>query len=243
MLHKKDNSRVKEVFYCRSEDRPLRKDEIVKGYEVSKDEYVVVEDEELKKVAPPTARVMEILQFVKASQVDPLFFDKSYHVVPDETVTRPYALLLDAMKDTRYFGVAKVAMHNREHVVILRPSGQELLLHTMFYVDEIRTPEQVDLGNNEFKAKEMELARRLIETLARKFEPEQFRDEYQANVERLVEQKLKGEKPKPVPKRRVAPVVDLMQALQHSLNQQKSKPAASKRAVAKKTASAKRRAA
>src|SRR4030095_6786190 len=126
--------------------------------------------------------------------------------------------LLDAMKDTHYFGVAKVAVHNREHIVVLRPSGQELILHTMFYADEVRKPERMDSRRHQFKPKELELARRLIETLAGEFEPEHFRDEYQANVERLVEQKLKGEKPKAVPKPRMAPVVDLMQALQNSLN-------------------------
>jgi DNA end-binding protein Ku len=219
LLHKKDHSRVKEVLYCREEDKPLDREQIVKGYEVAKDEYVIVDEEELKKVAPKTARVMEILQFVKASQVDPVFFDKSYHIAPDATLTRPYVLLLEAMKQTKYYGIAKVAMHNREHVVVLRPSGSEMMAHTMFFVDEIQEAEPVE-REKEFKAKELELATRLIDTLAGKFDPEQYHDEYQANVERLVEQKQKGEKVKGVAKPRMAPVVDLMQALQRSLGEQ-----------------------
>jgi DNA end-binding protein Ku len=244
MLHKKDHSRIKEVFYCREEDKPLDREDIVKGYEVAKNEYVVIEDEELKKIAPPTARVMEILQFVKASQVDPLFFDKSYHVAPDATVTRPYALLLEAMTQTKYYGVAKVAMHNREHIVILRPSGNELVLHTMFFVNEIHQAESGELTRSAFKAKELELATRLIETLADKFKPEQYEDEYQANIERLVEQKRKGEKVKAAPKPRKAPVIDLMQALQRSLSEEsKAKSSTGRSPTKRKTLRSKRRAA
>lgn len=241
MLHKKDHSRVKEVLYCREEDKPLDRADIVKGYEVAKNEYVVIQDDELKKIAPPTARVMEILQFVKASQVDPLFFDKSYHVAPDATVTRPYALLLEAMRQTKYYGVAKVAMHNREHIVILRPSGNELVLHTIFFVDEIHDVDLGDVTQTAFKAKELELATRLIETLADKFKPEQYEDEYQANVERLVEQKRKGEKVTSISKPRKAPVVDLMQALQRSLSEQSKAKASTARSPTKKAIRSKRR--
>jgi len=186
---------------------------------------------------------MEILQFVKGSQVDPLFFDKSYHVASDATVTRPYALLLEAMTQTKYYGVAKVAMHNREHIVILRPSGNELVLHTMFFADEIHQAESGELTAPAFKAKELELATRLIETLADKFKPEQYEDEYQANIERLVEQKRKGEKVKAAPKPRKAPVIDLMQALQRSLSEQSKGKSSGKSRAKEKTSRPNRRAA
>src|SRR5581483_4420396 len=101
MLHEKDLSRIKEVFYCRAEDKPLQRDEIVKGYEVSKDEYVVVTDEELEKIAPRTAKVMEIQQFIKAEEFDPVYMDKSYHVVPDGDLIKPYALLREAMAERK----------------------------------------------------------------------------------------------------------------------------------------------
>src|SRR5580698_503800 len=101
MLHKKDLSRVKEVWYCVEEDKPIERSEIVKGYEASKDEYVVIDDDDLKKIAPPTASTMEILQFVKNGEVDPILFESSYYVAPDEKVSKPYALFLAALEETK----------------------------------------------------------------------------------------------------------------------------------------------
>src|SRR5579884_1116426 len=118
-LHKADHSRIKQVIYCQSEDKPIQRSEIVKGYEYEKDRYVVIEDEDIKKVAPKTARVMEILEFVKSSEVDPVYFESSYYMSPDDAGEKPYALLFDALRRTGYVGIAKVAMHNREHIVIL----------------------------------------------------------------------------------------------------------------------------
>src|ERR1017187_5942713 len=120
-LHKTDNSRIKQVLYCQAEDKPIPRSEIVKGYEYEKDRYVVIEDEDVKKVAPQTAKVMEIQEFVKTDQVDPIYFETSYYMAPDEAGEKPYALLFDALTKTGYAGVAKIAMHNREHIVILRP--------------------------------------------------------------------------------------------------------------------------
>src|SRR5271169_6421740 len=123
-LHKADNSRVKQVLYCQAEDKPIPRSEIVKGYEYEKDRYVVIEDEEVKKVAPQTAKVMEILEFVPTDQVDPIYLETSYYMAPDEAGEKPYALLFDALRETKYYGIAKVAMHNREHIVVLRPGGK-----------------------------------------------------------------------------------------------------------------------
>src|SRR6201985_935863 len=130
-LHKHDGSRIKQVIFCQAEDKPIPRDEIVKGYEYEKGKYVVIEDEDIKKVAPRTAKVMEIQEFVKAADVDPVFLESSYYMAPDDGGEKPYALLFEAMKETKYFGVAKVTMHNREHVVILRPGDKGMLLHTM----------------------------------------------------------------------------------------------------------------
>jgi DNA end-binding protein Ku len=117
-LHKTDGSRVRQVLYCAAEDKPILRTEIVKGYEYEKDRYVVIEDEEIKKVAPQTAKVMEIQEFVKADAVDPIYLETSYYMAPDEAGEKPYALLFDALKKSGYMGIAKVTMHNREHVVI-----------------------------------------------------------------------------------------------------------------------------
>src|SRR5271157_6591203 len=119
-LHKTDHSRVKQVLYCQAEDIPIARADIVKGYEYEKGRWVVVEDEEIKRMAPPSAKTLEILEFVKSSTVDPVYFESSYYMAPDDAGERPYALLYDTLKKTGYVGVAKIAMHNREHIVIFR---------------------------------------------------------------------------------------------------------------------------
>ena len=220
MLHAKDESRIKEVWYCADENRPVKREDIVKGYEYEKGQYVVVQDDELKKIAPPTAKTMDILQFVKAAEVDPVFLEKSYYVIPEETVSKPYWLLLKAMSDTKYYAIAKVSMHAREHIVIIRPTGDGMVLHTMYYVNELRKANQATgRANDKFNQKEMDLAKRLIETLASPFKPEEYHDQYRENIERLIEQKLKGEKITPVKQPKVAPVVNILDALQRSLRQ------------------------
>src|ERR1700678_4472755 len=120
-LHKADGSRAKQFLYCQAEDKPIPRSEIVKGFEYEKDRYVVIEDEDVKKVAPVTAKVMEVLEFVKSDQVDPIYLETSYYLAPDEAGEKPYALLFDALTKTGYAGGAKIAMHNRDLIVILPP--------------------------------------------------------------------------------------------------------------------------
>src|SRR5574341_1279632 len=115
-LHKADHSRVKQVLYCQLEDKPVPRAELVKGYEYEKDKYVVIEDEEIKKVAPKTAKTMEILEFVKSSEVDPIFLESSYYLAPDEAGEKPYTLLFEALRRSGYVGLAKVAKIGRAHV-------------------------------------------------------------------------------------------------------------------------------
>ncbi len=228
MLHKKDLSRVKEVWYCAAEDRPLEKSEIVKGFEYAKNQYVVIEPSDLESVAPPTARTMDILEFVRMEDVDPIFLEKSYYVAPEEAVSRPYALLLEAMRQTRYDALAKVAMHGREHIVILRPTDQGIVLHTMYFVDELHKANEYSADNTKnFDKKELDMAKKLIESLAGSFEPEKYHDEYKTNVEQLIDKKRKGQKVTPIKQPKSAPVLDLMQALQQSLQRQGSGKAAS----------------
>jgi DNA end-binding protein Ku len=232
MLHKKDLSRVREILYCAAEDKPIDRSEIVKGYEYEKNRYVVVEPEELEKIAPPTATVMEILQFVKMDEVDPIFLETSSYVAPEEAVSRPYALLLQAMKDTQYDALAKVTMHSREHIVILRPSEHGMVLHTMYFMEELHEANQASVPSAaKFDKKEIDLAKRLIETLAAPFEPNKFHDEYKQNVEKLIEKKRTGQKITPIRQPKQPKVIDLMQALQESLahSSRSSKSSASHR--------------
>ena len=216
-LHKADGSRIKMITYCQAEDKPIPRSEIVKGYEYEKDKYVVVEDEEIKKVAPKTAKLMEILEFVKSADVDPVYLESSYYLAPDEAGEKPYALFFDALRQTGYYALARIAMHNREHIVILRPGQYGVLMHTMYYADEIRKMEEFRTDTTLVKDKERELALTLIETMAAEFEPEKYKDGYRDNLKGLIDAKLAGREVVETPAPRMAQVVDIMEALKSSL--------------------------
>jgi len=235
MLHRKDLSRVKEVWYCAEENKPIDRSDIVKGYDTGNGEYVVVEDEELKKIAPATASTMEIVQFVREDEVDPIYFERSYYVAPGEEVTKPYGLFTKALQQTKYSAIAKVSMHGREDVVLIRSSEDGLVLHTLYYPDELHKANKQKVPSMTAARAELGLATKLIQQLARPFKPEEFHDAYRENVEHLIEQKQKGEKVTVSARPRKAPVIDLMEALQKSL---KSSASAAK---ATKTRSARRR--
>lgn len=217
MLHEKDESRIKEVWYCAAEDKPVDRSEIGKGYEVSKGKYVVVEDEELKKIAPPTATTMDVLQFVSKDEVDPIYFETSYYVAAEDKTAKPYVLFLAALTETKQDAIAKVTMHNREHVVLIRPLNGGLVLHTLYYAGELHKTNRTETPKAHYSAKELELAKNLVEQLSAPFRPQEFKDTYRANVEQLIEQKKKGQKITEVKQPAKAPVVDLMEALKRSL--------------------------
>lgn len=225
-LHKTDHSRVKQVLFCQAEDKPVPRSELVKGYEYEKDRYVVVEEDEIKKVAPKTAKIMEILKFVKASDVDPLFFESSYYLAPEEAGEKPYALLFETLRQSGYLGLAKVTMHNREHIVIVRPGNQGILLHTMYYADEIRKVDEFRTDTTLVKEKELDLARTLVESLSAEFDPQEFKDSYRENLRSMIDAKLRGEEVVEAPTPAAAKVVDIMEALKQSLAMAKKPPAA-----------------
>jgi len=220
-LHKVDNSRIKQVIYCQAEDKPIPRDEIVKGYEYEKGKYVVIQDEDIKKVAPKTAKVMEIQEFVKAGDVDPVYLESSYYMAPDEGGEKPYALLFEALKATKYYAVAKIAMHNREHIVIVRPGERGMVLHTMYYADEVRRTEEFRTDTSNVSEREMNLAKMLVESLAAEFEPEKYHDTYRANLRKMIEDKVEGHKIVETPETHIAPVIDIMEALKKSLEARK----------------------
>ncbi len=235
MLHRDDMTRVKQQLYCPADNRVIDRNEVVKGYEYRKNEYVVVEPEEIKKIEPKTAKAMEILEFVKATEVDPVYFESSYYLMPEEAGRRPYALLTKALEESEYVAIAKLTMHNREYTVFLRPHEGGLMLHTMYYEEEVRKVEGFGAPDVELKDSEVKVAHQLIEALATEWDPSKFRDDFQENLKKLIQTKLEGgeiaevEKPK-----KLAPVVDLMAALKESLAQMegKKKPAATAPAAA-----------
>jgi DNA end-binding protein Ku len=229
MLHRDDLSRLKQQYVCLADGKVVDRSDIVKGYEYRKDEYVVIEPEEIKKIEPKTAKTMEILEFVKSSEVDPVYFESSYYMVPDEAGRRPYALLTKAMEESEYVAIAKLTMHNREYTVFLRPHDGGMMLHTMYYKEEVREVEGFGAPEVELKDAEVKVANQLIEALATEWDPEKYHDTFQDNLKTLIQTKLEGgtiaevEKPK-----KLAPVVDLMSALKQSLADMegKKKPAA-----------------
>jgi DNA end-binding protein Ku len=220
-LHKEDGSRIKQMIYCQAEDKPIPRSEIVKGYEYEKGKYVVIDDEDIKKVAPKTARVMEIQEFVKSDEVDPVYLESSYYMAPDEGGIKPYALLFETMKQTKYYGIAKVCMHNREHVVILRPGDKGMMLHTMYYADEVRSADEYQSDRSELKEKELNLAKMLVESLVGEFEPQKYKDTYRENLQKMIEAKIEGQDVMETPETHIAPVIDIMEALKRSLEMRK----------------------
>jgi DNA end-binding protein Ku len=220
MLHREDNTRVKQQLYCPADGRVVERSEIVKGYEYRKGEYVVIEPEELKKIEPKTAKSMEILEFVKQDEIDPVYFESSYYLAPEEAGAKPYALLSRAMEETGYVAVAKLSMHNREYTVFLRPYEHGLMLHTMYYQDEIReAPAAIDKDSHEkLKEGEVKVAHQLIEALAAEWDPTKYRDTFEENVKTLIKARMEGGEVTSVekPKKPAAPT-DLMAALRQSL--------------------------
>jgi len=231
MLHRDDHVRVKQQLICPEEEKVVDRSEIVKGYEYRKGEYVIFEPEEIKKIEPKTAKAMEILEFVKQEEIDPLYFESSYYLAPDEGGKKPYALLTRALEETEYVAIAKLAMHNREYTVILRPHEHGLVLHTMYYQDEVR--EMPDIGTDHMNLRESELkvAHQLIEALAAKWDPTRFHDSFEDNLKKLIKAHLEGKEIKPVEKpRKLSTPVDLMAALKQSLAQMEGKKKGAQRA-------------
>jgi len=231
MLHRDDHVRVKQQLICPEEEKVVDRSEIVKGYEYRKGEYVIIEPEEIKKIEPKTAKAMEILEFVKQEEIDPLYFESSYYLAPDEGGKKPYALLTRALEETEYVAIAKLAMHNREYTVILRPHEHGLVLHTMYYQDEVR--EMPDIGTDHLNLRESELkvAHQLIEALAAKWDPTRFHDSFEDNLKKLIKAHLEGKEIKAVEKpRKLSTPVDLMAALKQSLAQMERKKKGAQRA-------------
>jgi DNA end-binding protein Ku len=226
-LHKKDHSRVKQVLFCQAEDTPVARTELVKGFEYEKGKYVIIDDEDLKKIQPKSARVMEIVEFVKTDEVDTVYFETSYYLSPEEAGEKAYTLLFQAMRESGYIAVARIAMHNREHVVLIRPGRFGMILHTMYYQDEIRALDEFRTNTGLVQDKELAMARHLIEALATHFDPEKFKDSYRETLRNMIDAKIAGEEVVAAPvEQELAPVVDIMAALRSSLSALKKPPAA-----------------
>ncbi|HEV8652674.1 MAG TPA: Ku protein [Actinomycetes bacterium] len=247
-LHAKDGGRIRYKRVCALDGEEVDYSEIVKGYEYEKDHYVTLTDEELDSLPVSTAKTIEIERFVDADQIDPIFFQKSYYIVPEGTGAKAYHLLREAMADDGKVALAKIAFRDKEHLATLRLRDSCFVLETMFWPDEIRTPAFDELDERvEVRPQEVKMARSLIESLSDDFEPGEFRDEYRAALEDLVAKKVQGEEITYVEEAEPAKVVDLMEALRASVEAAKAgkdsaKPVArTARASGGKTASSRRR--
>src|ERR1700722_11279122 len=235
-IHRKCGHRVHQQLYCPYDEEVVSRDELALGYEVDKDKYVLVEPAELKELQPRSSTAMEIIQFVKLSEVDPVYFETSYFSVPEEAGARAYALLLKTMDDLDYAAIAKVTIHQRERTVIIRPYQNGLILHTIYYPKEIHEAKGYGETPSNLKKQELDLAEQFAKALLKPFHPEQFHDEYTKRVEQLIASKSQG---KPGPKsektKHLAPVVDLMSALKKSLAQRGKSTEARERKKYKKS--------
>jgi DNA end-binding protein Ku len=218
-IHRECGTRIHHQLYCPYDERVVRRDEVALGYETDNDKYVRVEPAELKKIQPKSSRKMEILQFVKLANVDPIFFETSYLAVPEEGGKKAYALLLKTLEKMEYAAIAQVTLHQRERPVLIRPYQKGLALHTLYYPNEIPRAKGYEQTNlKDLKKQEIALGEEFAKTLVKPFRPQEFRDEYQILVKQLIESKSRGHAaPKTEAAKRMAPVIDLMSALKKSL--------------------------
>jgi DNA end-binding protein Ku len=224
-LHSVCKTRLRQPLYCPTCERIVERNEVVKGYENEDGSYALIDPEEVKKIAPESSRAMGILSFAKESEIDPLFFDSSYFVVPENEGRKAYQLLLRALEDSKRVAIAKVTMHQREYVVFMRPYDRGLALHTMYFADEIReAPGYGKTDNIKLRPQEIELAEQLVSSLSEEFNLERYHDEFQARLKKLIEAKQKGRTVSAEPKPHRAPVIDIMAALKKSLETTGARP-------------------
>jgi len=246
-LHDEDGGRIRYKRVCEKDGEEVSFEHIVKGYEVEKDRYVVLTDEDLNAIPVESSRAIDIHRFVDLDEIDPVMFKKSYYLVPEETGAKAYALLREAMSDDGRVGIAKVSFRDKEHLAALRFKDEAFVLETMYWPDEIR---EADFGGVDVSAKirgqELEMAKQLIDSLAGEWNPEEYADEYRQAALQIVEAKLNGQEIEVVAPEPTAKVVDLMEALKASVaaaKKQADEPTPSRKPAAKKPAAKKKSAA
>jgi DNA end-binding protein Ku len=252
MLHRECGTPIKQKRFCPVHERELGPDEIVKGWEVAKGQFVIVEDEEIEALQNrDDSRSIEISRFVDAGQVDPIFFDRTYFLVPAQApaARRPYVLLLNAMRESGMAALGRFVQQGKEKLCLIRPKGDALALETLFLAADVYSQAEIEEAVDETSVKgpELALAQQVIESLSGEFEPTELQSDYRRDLRALLEAKLAGEEiaaaPEPAEE---APVVDLMEALRRSVEEAKQAKAgngAAKKEVPKKAAARKKTAA
>jgi len=220
MLHAKCGSRIKQQTFCPVDQTTVDRNELVRGYEFAKDQYVRVTDEELKSLEGEDSKVIDIAEFVPLDQVDPIYFEKTYYLGPDKGGDKAYRLLAETMAKTDRVAVARYIMRGKESLVLIRPAQDGLMLHTMYFADEVRDFGEIEKGKSaKIAEREGELARKLVDELSTdEFKPDQYKDEYRERVLEMVNKKVEGKEvtlaASEAPR---SQVIDLMDALKESL--------------------------
>ena len=219
-LHDKDGARINQKRVCSKDGEEVPLEHIVKGYEISRDKYVLITPEELDTLDPKASRTVDIQDFVDLDEIDPVYFESTYYMVPEKGATKAYALLLEAMRKSKKVAIARVVLRQKQHLVALRPVRNALSMETMLYADEVVAPETLEglPEGVEVTDRELAMAQQLIDSLATDFKPEQYRDDYRERVLAMIERKAEGQEIVAAEEEEEAPpVVDLMAALEASL--------------------------
>jgi DNA end-binding protein Ku len=248
-LHRECKTPIRQKRWCPTHEREVGPDEIVKGWEVAKGEFVIVEDADLEAIAQhDDSRSIDITRFVPLDEVDPVYLDRTYYLAPAQAAAqlRPYVLLLEAMKQSGMGAIGRFVLRGAEYFALIRPKGDALVLETLFLAEDVRSQAEIDeaVAGTEVKKAELDLAQQVMQSLVGDFDPGELESQYRSDLRQMLEAKLNGQeiaKPEPVPE---APVVDLLEALKKSVEEAKGrKPASSsKTKAAAKSGSRSRRA-
>jgi DNA end-binding protein Ku len=227
-LHRECGTPIKQKRWCPKHERDVEADELVKGWEFAKGQFVVIEDEDLEKIALQRSQSIDIVTFVPVEEVDPIYFDRTYYLAPASAPPqrRPYALLLEAMKESGLGAIGKFVLWNKENLCLIRPLGESLALETLYFAEDIRPRAEIEeaMEESEVSKAELDMAVQLVESMKGDFEPEDYRNDYRDTLRAMLEAKLAGEEiavPEPA---EPAQVIDLMEALKASVAQAKTEP-------------------
>lgn len=219
MLHGDCGSRVQQQLFCPKDERTIDRTEVVKGYEFSKGQYVLFSEEELKTMEEKATQQIDITEFVKSDLIDPIYFSKPYYLGPDKGGSRAYSLLARALEETGRWAVAKYAARGKGYLVVIRPLGKGLVMQQLYYPNEIRSFDEIDIGDTDVKDNELRMAIQLAEMSASdEFHPENYRDEVKERIRSMIQMKIEGEEITALSEEPKAQVIDLMEALRASLS-------------------------
>jgi DNA end-binding protein Ku len=229
LLHKTCGSRLRQQYFCIKEDVPVSRDEMVKGYEFAKDQYVMFTPEELKAMEEAGTQTADINEFVPIAAIDPVYFDKAYYIAPDKGGAKPYALFAKALRESKRCAVGRWAARGKQYIVMIRPVDDGLVMQQLLYAGEVRSIDEIDIPTMDVRDAELKLAKQLIDQqTSATFDPSQYTDEVSTRIEQAVQRKVEGQEitMTEAPEKGGAQVIDLMEALRASLEKKGVKPAA-----------------